>query len=69
MHSLGSQTKDRGKGFAVIPRPRLPGLTGQMLRQPAARLFRDIFPEHRLTKREWRLVEEVLARKLESDGF
>jgi hypothetical protein len=38
-----------------------------MIKVHAARLFRDVFPK--LTRREWLLVEQDLARKLESEGF
>jgi hypothetical protein len=40
-----------------------------MVRLHAERLFRDVFPRRPLTQREWRLVEEDLARKIESDGL
>jgi hypothetical protein len=51
------------------PRPHIPGLTRRMVKAHAVRLFRDVFPEQPLTEREWRLVEEDLARKLERDGL
>jgi hypothetical protein len=51
------------------PQPRIPGLSRRMVRMHAERLFRDVFPGQPLTEREWRLVEEDFARKLESDGF
>jgi hypothetical protein len=51
------------------PQPRIPGLTRRMVKAHAAKLFRDVFPEQSLTEREWRLVEQDLARKLESDGL
>jgi len=51
------------------PPPHIPGLTRQMVKEHAARLFRDVFPEKLLTEQEWRLVEEDLARKLERDGL
>ena len=40
-----------------------------MIRRHARRLFRDIYPPQRLTSREWRMVEDDLARKLERDGL
>jgi hypothetical protein len=40
-----------------------------MVRLHAARLFRDVFRKRLLTRREWRLVESDLARKLERDGL
>lgn len=51
------------------PKPRIPGLSRCMVRIHAERLFRDVFPQQPLTDREWRLVEEDLARKLERDGL
>jgi len=51
------------------PQPHIPGLTRRMVKAHAAKLFRDVFPEQSLTEREWRLVEQDLARKLESDGL
>lgn len=61
--------KNRCKPPAIQPQPRIPGLTRPMVRAHATRLFRDVFPEQPLTPREWRLVEQDLARKLERDGF
>ena len=40
-----------------------------MVRTHAERLFRDVISKRPLTLREWRLVEQDLARKLESDGL
>jgi hypothetical protein len=40
-----------------------------MVQQHAHRLFRDVYSQRPLTEREWRLVEEDLARKLERDGL
>jgi len=51
------------------PTPRIPGLTRQMVEDHAKRLFRDLFPKQPSTEEEWRLVEEDLARKLESEGL
>ena len=53
----------------VQPKPRTPGVTEQMVKEHASRLFRDLYPQQPLTVREWRLVEEDLVRKLERDGF
>jgi len=49
------------------PAPRIPGLTRQMVKQHAARLYRDVLASHPLTEEEWRNVEVDLARKLERD--
>ena len=51
------------------PRPRIPGLSRCMVRVHAERLFRDVFASRPLTAKEWRLAEQDLARKLESDGL
>jgi hypothetical protein len=51
------------------PQPHIPGLTRRMVRDHAARLFRDVFSVRPLTAPEWRLAENDLARKLERDGF
>lgn len=51
------------------PQPRIPGLSRCMVRMHAKRLFRDVFDKRPLTPREWRLAEQDLARKLESDGM
>ena len=40
-----------------------------MVQAHALRLFRDIYPRQPLSKHEWRLVEEDLARKLEGNGL
>lgn len=51
------------------PVPQTPGLTRRMVRDHAVRLYRDVYPSQPLTRREWRLVEADLARKLERDGL
>jgi len=51
------------------PLPRIPGLSRCMVRLHAERLFRDVFGKRPLTPSEWRLAEQDLARKLESDGL
>jgi len=61
--------KNPCKPPAVQPQPHIPGLTRPMVKAHAMRLFRDVFPQQPLTEREWRLVEEDLARKLERNGF
>lgn len=61
--------KNPRKPPAVQPPPHIPGLTPQMVKDHAAKLFRDVFPEQPLTESQWRLVEEDLARKLEHDGL
>jgi hypothetical protein len=61
--------KKRREGTVVQPKPRTPGVTDEMVREHASRLFRDVFAERPLTSREWRLAEEDLVRKLERSGL
>ncbi len=61
--------KSRGLRSLDQPRPRIPGLSRGMVRGHAARLFRDVMGKRPLTAREWRLAEQDLARKLESEGL
>lgn len=61
--------KNYSKQTAGQPQPSIPGLTRRMVRDHAARLFRDVFTKQPLTMEEWRLAEQDLARKLERDGF
>jgi hypothetical protein len=51
------------------PAPSNPGITKQMVRQHAHRLFRDKWPRQPLTLREWRLAEQDLVRTLEAEAF
>jgi len=51
------------------PKPSIPGISRQMVEQHARQLFRDLYPRQQLTEGEWRLVEQDLARKLESDAL
>ena len=53
----------------VQPPPRTPGVTKQMVRHHARRLFRDKWTHQELTSREWRLAEEDLVRSLESEAL
>jgi len=61
--------KSRCQSAMSQPQPQTPGLTRRMVKEHAARLYRDVFPSQPLTRWEWRLVEEDLARKLEHDGL
>jgi hypothetical protein len=61
--------KKRQPQPAAQPKPRIAGVTQQMIRQHACSLFRDVFPRQPLSKRQWRMVEEDLVRKLEMDGL
>jgi len=51
------------------PAPANPGITKQMVRQHARRLFRDKWPRQPLTAREWRLAEQDLVRTLEAEAL
>jgi hypothetical protein len=53
----------------VQPAPSNPGITRQMVRLHAHRLFRDKWPRQPLTLREWRLAEQDLVRTLEAEAF
>ena len=53
----------------VQPKPRTPGITENMVKEHACRLFRDVYPRQSLTLHEWRLVEEDLVQKLERYGL
>ena len=61
--------KSRARQLTSQPPPRIPGLSRDMIRMHAERLFRDVFANRPLTGREWRMAEQDLARKLESDGL
>jgi hypothetical protein len=61
--------KTRGPQPMNQPQPRIPGLSRCRVRRHAERLFRDVFAKRPLTAKEWRLAENDLARKLESDGL
>jgi hypothetical protein len=51
------------------PAPLNPGVTKQMVRQHARRLFRDKWTCQPLTKSEWRLAEQDLVRRLEAEAL
>jgi hypothetical protein len=51
------------------PAPSNPGITKQMVRQHARRLFRDKWTHLVLTLREWRLAEQDLVRTLEAEAL
>jgi hypothetical protein len=61
--------KTRSKNPIAQPRPRVPGISRAMVRSHAARLFYDVLVERPLTREEWHLAEQDLARKLEHDGL
>jgi hypothetical protein len=51
------------------PAPSNPGITKQMVRQHARRLFRDKWMRHPLTRQEWWLAEQDLVRCLEAEAL
>jgi len=51
------------------PPPLNPGISKQMVRQHARRLFRDKWARHPLTAQEWRLAEQDLVRTLEAEAL
>jgi hypothetical protein len=57
------------KVMSSQPEPSTPGLTKQMVRNHARRLFRDQWGVRHLTKREWVLAEQDLARAMEAEAI
>jgi hypothetical protein len=51
------------------PAPTNPGITKQMVRQHAQRLFRDKWTRQALSRREWRMAEQDLLRTLEAEAL
>ena len=51
------------------PTPAIPGITKQVVREHARRIFRDKWPQRCLSLKEWRLAEEDLVRKLEAEAL
>ena len=55
--------------IAKQPSPATPGISKQVVRRHAQRLFRDKWPDRPLSLKEWRLAEADLIRKLEADAL
>lgn len=51
------------------PVPSTPGITKQMVRDHACRMFRDKWPSQPLSAKEWRLAEQDLVGKLEAEAY
>jgi hypothetical protein len=51
------------------PAPRTPGITRQMVRDHARRLFRDKWRQQPLSRKQWQLAERDLVRMLEADAL
>jgi len=49
--------------------PSTPGITKQMVRDHACRMFRDKWPSQPLSAKEWRLAEQDLVGKLEAEAY
>lgn len=50
------------------PEPFTPGLTKEMVRQHAYRMFSDKLKHAKLTLQDWVLAEKDLAKTLETQG-
>ena len=55
--------------FRSQPTPATPGITKQVVREHARRIFRDKWPRRGLSLKEWRLAEADLVRKLEAEAL
>jgi hypothetical protein len=51
------------------PTPFTPGITRNMVREHARRLFRDKWPQQPLSPNDWRLSEQDLVRVLEAEAL
>jgi len=49
------------------PPPFTPGVTRDMVREHAYRLYRDKLPEHPLTLEDWVLTEKDLVNSMEAE--
>jgi len=66
--SSASRSRDKRPAHQAQPTPSTPGISSQMVRDHARRLFRDKWP-HTLSRREWRLAERDLVALLEADAL
>lgn len=55
--------------LSTQPKPASPGLSRQMVRKHARRIFHDRWTLRPLTRREWRQAEQDLARLLEAEAL
>jgi hypothetical protein len=51
------------------PAPLTPGITREMVRDHARRLFRDKWRQQPLSRKQWQLAEQDLVRMLEADAL
>jgi len=49
------------------PKPFTPGVTREMVREHAYKLFRDKLPDHPLTLTDWVLAEKDLVNSMEAE--
>ena len=61
--------RTRKKTANAQPAPSTPGITSQMIRDHARRLFRDKWQSQPLSPKEWRLAERDLVRLLEAEAL
>ena len=68
-----SRSKSRGQEEKFLtltqPEPLTPGITRQMVRDHARRLFRDQWRQQPLSRKQWQLAEQDLVRMLEADAL
>ena len=60
--------KPKRQRKTLQPKPRTLGLTKDLVRRHAQRIFRDKLPDHNLTLAEWQLAEKDLLQWLEAKG-
>jgi hypothetical protein len=61
------KTKERTSKAVEQPKPVTPGVTPDMVREHAYRLYRDKLPEHPLTLADWVLAEKDLVATMEAE--
>ena len=67
--SLSKSCRDSPAPALRQPTPAIPGITKQVVREHARRIFRDKWAQRALSLKEWRLAEEDLVRKLETEAL
>ena len=65
------KTKSQTAKIMEQPSPFTPGVTKNMVREHAYRLYRDKLPDHPLTLENWVLAEKDLVATMEAEreGF
>jgi len=60
--------KEQSKGIKQ-PKPFTPGITSEMVRQHAFKLYRDkLGHDHKLTLQDWVLAEKDLVSEMQTEG-